>query len=346
MYKFLLRPLLFLFNPEKVHHFVSRFIKLSQNIPGISALTRVLYKVNDKRLAVKAFGLEFENPVGLAAGFDKDGKLYEELGNYGFSFIEVGTTTPKLQSGNDRPRLFRLKADRGLINRMGFNNEGVEALVKRLKKRSSRRLIVGGNIGKNKMTPNEDALNDYLVCFKVLFDYVDYFAVNLSSPNMPSLRKLQEKESLKHILTSLQEENFKKETPKPILLKIAPDLSQGQLNDIIEIVIENKIDGLIATNTTISREDLKTSKAQIKHIGSGGVSGKPIRDRSTEVIRYVYQKSGDEIPIIAAGGVFTAQEAKEKLAAGAVLVQLYTGFIYEGPGIVKRICKSLLENRV
>lgn len=308
-------------------------------------MTKGMYKVRDEHLKVKALGLEFENPVGLAAGFDKDGKLFEELGHYGFGFIEVGTVTPKPQAGNEKPRLFRLKADQGLINRMGFNNGGVEALVKRLKKRSNHKLIMGGNIGKNKVTPNEEALNDYLICFDKLFDHVDYFVVNVSSPNTPNLRDLQEKEPLKQILMSLQAENFKKVKPKPVLLKIAPDLTDGQLDDIVEIVQESKIDGIIATNTTISRGNLKTPEATVKNIGAGGVSGLPVKERSTEVIRYLNQRSKGKIPIIAVGGIFNASDAREKLEAGAVLVQVYTGFVYEGPGIVKKICKGLLKNK-
>ena len=342
MYKSLIRPLFFSVDPEKIHHFTFKLVKFINAVPGVSAILRSMYNVKDESLKRTVFGLEFPNPVGLAAGFDKDGRLYNELGNYGFGFVEVGTVTPKSQAGNELPRLFRLPKDKGLINRMGFNNEGVDALVSRLRKRKKGTLVIGGNIGKNKVTPNEEALNDYLICFEALFDHVDYFVVNVSSPNTPNLRDLQEKEPLKALLQSLQLENEKKVTPKPILLKIAPDLTDGQLDDIIEIVKDSKIAGVIATNTTISREGLKESETRIQEIGAGGLSGAPVKERATEVITYLSQKSNKAFPIIAVGGIFTAEDAIEKLNAGASLVQVYTGFIYEGPGIVKRINKGLL----
>jgi dihydroorotate dehydrogenase len=341
MYKSLIRPVLFKFNPESVHHFTFSAIKKMQAIPGVAGLTRMMYTPKTD-LSREVLGLTFSNPVGMAAGFDKDGKLYEELGNYGFGFVEVGTVTPKPQGGNELPRLFRLPADQALINRMGFNNQGVDALVERLKKRTNKQLIIGGNIGKNKLTPNEEAVNDYLICFEKLFDYVDYFVVNVSSPNTPNLRDLQEKEPLTKLLARLQEENNKQVSPKPILLKIAPDLTEGQLDDIVAIVQETGIAGVIATNTTISREGLETPVARLEHIGMGGLSGKPVRQKSTAVIQYLKQKSGGSFPIIAVGGIFTAADAREKLAAGASLVQVYTGFIYEGPGMVKRICAGLV----
>lgn len=343
MYKSIIRPILFSYDPEKIHHFTFNLIAFIHKIPGVAAINRLLFNVEDDRLRVKVFGLDFKNPVGLAAGFDKDGKLYNQLSNYGFGFIEVGTVTPKAQLGNDKPRLFRLKADQGLINRMGFNNAGVEALVDRLKHRNAK-LIVGGNIGKNKVTPNENALDDYMICFEHLFDYVDYFVVNVSSPNTPNLRDLQEKEPLTKLLKALSEENHSMPDPKPILLKIAPDLTDSQLDDIIDIVRDSKIDGIIATNTTISREDLTTPASQVQTIGAGGLSGKPVRQRSTEVIAYLHTKSEGKIPIVAVGGIFTAQDAQEKLQAGASLVQVYTGFIYEGPSMIKKICKGLLNN--
>ncbi len=285
------------------------------------------------------FGLKFKNPIGLAAGFDKDGKIFEELGHFGFGHIEVGTVTPRPQTGNPKKRLFRLPKDKALINRMGFNNNGVDALVEKLKKRKSSNLIIGGNIGKNKDTPNERAVDDYLFCFQKLFDFVDYFVVNVSSPNTPNLRELQEKKPLLKILNILQNKNSKQEKRKPILLKIAPDLTDTQLDDIIEIVQESKIDGVIATNTTISRQGLKTD-IQITN-EKGGLSGKPVQTRSTEVVKYLSEKSKKSFPIIAVGGIFTAKDVNEKLAAGADLVQVYTGFIYEGPGMIKRICKKL-----
>ncbi len=341
VYKILIRPIFFLFDPEKIHHFTFSLIKFLNKTPGISPLFRGIYKYEDQDLKTRVFGIDFPNPVGLAAGFDKDGKLFEELGNYGFGFIEVGTVTPKGQDGNPLPRLFRLPKDKGLINRMGFNNNGVDGLVERLKKRKGKNLIIGGNIGKNKLTPNEDAVNDYLICFHKLFDHVDYFVVNVSSPNTPNLRDLQEKEPLTKLLKTLQKENSSKENQKPILLKIAPDLTNGQLDDIVAIVQDSGIAGLIATNTTISRENLKESENRIKEIANGGLSGAPVRKRSTEVIQYLSEKSNGSIPIVAVGGIFTAADAQEKLDAGASLIQVYTGFIYEGPGMIKRILKGL-----
>jgi dihydroorotate dehydrogenase len=299
--------------------------------------------VKDKRLERNLFGLKFENPVGLAAGFDKDGKYFRTMSKLGFGFIELGTVTPKPQIGNPQPRLFRLKEDEAIINRMGFNNEGVGALVERLKAGKPKNLIIGGNIGKNKVTPNEKASEDYTYAFEQLFPYVDYFVVNVSSPNTPNLRDLQEKEPLTKLLSLLQELNQQKPQPKPILLKIAPDLTDTQLDDIIEIVADTKIDGVIATNTTISRAGLKESDASIKAIGNGGLSGQPLTNRSTEVIRYLYQKSNKKMTIIGVGGIASAREAQEKLAAGAALVQVYSGLIYEGPTLIRKINKALLK---
>lgn len=302
-----------------------------------------MYVISDKRLERKLFGLTFPNPVGLAAGFDKDAKLFDELGYFGFGFIEIGTLTPKAQPGNEQPRMFRLPEDEGLINRMGFNNGGVEAAVERLKKRKTG-IIIGGNIGKNKITPNEDAISDYEKCFEALFEYVDYFVVNVSSPNTPNLRALQDKEPLTKLLKRMKELNTLKKSPKPILLKIAPDLTNEQLDDIIAIIAETRIDGIVATNTTISREHLRTSKEKLEQMGAGGLSGKPVAKRSTEVIRYLSTRSNKAFPIIAVGGIHTAEDAIEKINAGASLVQIYTGFIYEGPGIVKQINKGILNN--
>ena len=311
-------------------------------IPLVMWLWRVIFKVKKVGLEREVFGIKFDNPVGLAAGFDKDAKLFDELASFGFGFIEIGTVTPLPQDGNPKPRLFRLNDDSGLINRMGFNNQGIELVVARLRRKKSD-IIIGGNIGKNKHTLNEDAVNDYAICFEKLFSYVDYFAVNVSSPNTPGLRDLQEKKPLTALLNSLQDLNNKKEKRKPILLKIAPDLTNEQLDDIIDIVADTKIDGVIATNTTVDRSGLKTAENSVQAMGNGGLSGKPIRLRSTQVIKYLADKSNKAFPIIGVGGIHSAEDALEKLDAGATLLQVYTGFIYEGPSIVKRINKAILE---
>lgn len=342
MYKFLIKPFLFLFDPEKVHHFVFSLIKLGATIPGKLWSWRLMFKVTDSRLKRTVFGLEFDNPVGLAAGFDKDAKLFNELSAFGFGFIELGTLTPVGQAGNPKPRLFRLPQDNSLINRMGFNNDGVENAVKRLKKRKTS-IIIGGNIGKNKLTPNEKAVDDYEITFNSLFDVVDYFVVNVSSPNTPGLRELQEKEPLSNLLNHLQKLNSSKSNRKPILLKIAPDLTNDQLDDIIEIILVTKLDGLIATNTTIDRSSLKTPSEIVETIGAGGLSGQAVKKRSTEVISYIAKKSNNAFPIIGVGGIHSAEDAIEKLEAGAALVQIYTGFVYEGPALIKRINKKILQ---
>jgi dihydroorotate dehydrogenase len=339
MYKLFIRPILFCFDPEKVHYFTFSLIRTVSKIPGFPTLFKSLYEVNDKRLETEVFGLKFKNPVGLAAGFDKDASLYQELSNLGFGFIEIGTLTPKGQEGNPKKRLFRLKADSAIINRMGFNNGGVQEAVERLKKNNG--VLIGGNIGKNKLTPNEEATSDYEICFDALYDYVDYFVVNVSSPNTPNLRALQDKEPLTQLLQTLQNKNLAKPKQKPVLLKIAPDLTDDQLLDIIDIVNETKIAGVIATNTTISREGLQ-SEAKIE---MGGLSGKPLTKRSTEVIRFLSQKSNKSFPIIGVGGIHSAEDALEKLEAGASLIQLYTGFIYEGPALVKAINKAILVKK-
>jgi dihydroorotate dehydrogenase len=339
MYKLFIRPILFCFDPEKVHYFTFSLIRTVSKIPGFPTLFKSLYEVNDKRLETEVFGLKFKNPVGLAAGFDKDASLYQELSNFGFGFIEIGTLTPKGQEGNPKKRLFRLKADSAIINRMGFNNGGVQEAVERLKKNKG--VLIGGNIGKNKLTPNEEATSDYEICFDALYDYVDYFVVNVSSPNTPNLRALQDKEPLTQLLQTLQNKNMARPKQKPVLLKIAPDLTDDQLLDIIDIVNETKIAGVIATNTTISREGLQ-SEAKIE---MGGLSGKPLTKRSTEVIRFLSQKSNKSFPIIGVGGIHSAEDALEKLEAGASLIQLYTGFIYEGPALVKAINKKILDLR-
>lgn len=342
MYKSLVRPFLFTKNAESAHYFAFRWLKRLFKVPGVKGISQSLYNFTDASLETECFGLKFKNPVGLAAGFDKDAKLYNELSALGFGFIEIGTITPKPQAGNPQPRLFRLPDDQSLINRMGFNNGGLDEAIERLKNRKTD-VLIGGNIGKNKVTPNEEAANDYLICFNGLHPYVDYFVVNVSSPNTPNLRALQEKEPLKHILNSLQEAGKAFSEKKPILLKIAPDLTEEQLQDIIEIVDETGIDGVIATNTTISRDGLRTPKATVDEIGAGGLSGKAVKSRSTEVIRFLHEKSNGSFPIIGVGGIQTAADAQEKLKAGAKLVQVYTGFIYEGPGMVKRINKGLVK---
>ncbi len=335
-YKSIVRKILFNFDPEAVHHFTFRMIKLMFRLPGVPGIVRKQFSFEHPSLEREVFGLKFRNPVGLAAGFDKNALLYDEFAGYGFGFVEVGTVTPRPQPGNPKKRLFRLKQDEAIINRMGFNNDGVEQIAARLRKRRTD-VIIGGNIGKNKVTPNENATEDYLICFEKLFEVVDYFVVNVSSPNTPNLRALQDKEPLTRLLTALQERNSGKPRSKPILLKIAPDLSDEQLLDIIDIVRDTGIAGVIATNTTISREGL-TSESKDE---TGGLSGKPLRERSTEVIRFLAEKSGKSFPIIGVGGIHSARDAKEKLEAGADLVQLYTGFIYEGPALVREINKYL-----
>jgi dihydroorotate dehydrogenase len=348
MYNFV-RNLLFCFPAEPVHHFSMNMMKLGCQIGPIKKKIHQACSPEYDSLSKDLFGLTFSNPVGLAAGFDKNALYLNELEALGFGFVEIGTVTPRPQAGNDTPRLFRLPKDRALINRMGFNNDGVKAVAKRLKvwkeKRSS--LIIGGNIGKNKVTPNEEAWKDYEICFRGLFDWVDYFVVNVSSPNTPGLRELQEKDSLRKILSHLQTINQQyilndiPGNPKPLLLKIAPDLTWQQIDDVIDLAMEIKLDGLVATNTTISREQLQTTNHTLETIGAGGLSGAPLRKRATEIVRYICEKTNRQIPVIASGGIFTGADAKEKLMAGASLVQVYTGFIYEGPAIVKNICDEL-----
>lgn len=336
MYKYLIRPFLFNFDPEKVHYFTFGLIKYLSKIPGTQFIFKSLYQIDHPTLVTKVFGLEFKNPIGLAAGFDKDAKLFQELSNFGFGFIEIGTLTPKAQDGNPKKRLFRLCEDEAIINRMGFNNGGVDEAVIRLQKNKG--VLVGGNIGKNKLTPNDQAINDYIYCFDALYEVVDYFVVNVSSPNTPGLRELQDKEPLTFLLQTLQDLNQSKHKSKPILLKIAPDLSNEQLLDIIEIVKNSGIAGVIATNTTIDRSNLK-SKSQTE---MGGLSGKPLTQRSTEVIRFLKINSQNAFPIIGVGGIHSVQDALDKIEAGACLLQLYTGFIYEGPHLIKNINKAII----
>jgi dihydroorotate dehydrogenase len=345
----LLRSLLFLFPPEDVHHFVMNALHTACSMQFLKNTVRKNFSFNSVTQQKKIFGLDFKNPVGLGAGFDKNALYINELETLGFGFIEVGTITPLPQSGNERPRLFRLTKDNALINRMGFNNDGVETISKRLYdwklKTVKSTLVIGGNIGKNKATPNEDAWKDYEICFNSLFDCVDYFVVNVSSPNTPGLRELQEKESLKRILSHLKNINTSRTIYKPLLLKIAPDLKKEQLDDIIALSFEINLDGLVVTNTTIRRDHLKTNTQRINKIGAGGLSGKPLMEISTEVLHYLREQLNGNIPVIASGGVFTGADAKEKFDAGASLVQVWTGFIYEGPSIVKNICKYLAETQ-
>lgn len=340
MYKSIIRPILFLFSPERIHQFVFCCLRFVQTIPGGLKLTSLFFSYRSSNLEREVFGIRFPNPVGLAAGMDKDAEVYDVLGQMGFGFIEIGTVTPKPQPGNDKPRLFRLPANQALINRMGFNNKGVVAMAHKLRNKRTK-VIVGGNIGKNKTTPNPEAGQDYLTCFEVLYPYVDYFVVNVSSPNTPNLRELQDKEPLTLLLSSLRKLALEKSAYKPILLKIAPDLELSQLDDILDIVSITGIDGIVATNTTISREGLSYSAEWVERLGTGGLSGKPLTQRTTEVIRYLHTKSAGKVPIIAVGGIMSASDALEKLEAGASLVQIYTGFVYEGPAFARKINKYL-----
>jgi dihydroorotate dehydrogenase len=343
MYR-LIKPIFFKFDPEKVHHFVVKRLKwFHERFPLGQTILRSSFDVKVKGLEREVFGIKFKNPVGLAAGFDKNGEYIEALSDIGFGFIEVGTVTPLPQPGNDKPRMFRLEADKAIINRMGFNNKGVDTLAERLRllKSKNSEIVIGGNIGKNKNTPNEDAVSDYIKCFDRLHEVVDYFVVNVSSPNTPGLRALQEKEPLMDLLNTLEKRNQQNSVKRPILLKIAPDLTNEQLDDIVEIVLETEIAGVIATNTTVDRNGLYSEDTLVKE--TGGLSGKPLTQRSTEVIRYLSQKSNKAFPIIGVGGIHSPQDAKDKMDAGAALVQLYTGFIYEGPGLIKDICKELLK---
>jgi len=339
MYK-LIKPILFNFDPENIHYWVTGGLRRINRVWGVRSILKSFFQLEDKRLEKEVMGLKFKNPIGLAAGFDKNASMVEDLAEFGFGFIEIGTVTPLPQPGNEKPRMFRLPSDEALINRMGFNNQGVDVAADRLKRIDKKGLIIGGNIGKNKNTPNEEAVNDYIKCFDRLFDVVDYFVVNVSSPNTPGLRELQEKGPLKNILNTLQQRNRKNDISRPILLKIAPDLTNSQLDDIIEIVKETKIAGVIATNTTLSRDGLSAPES-LKH-ESGGLSGKPLTQRSTEVISYLSRQSDKSFVIIGVGGIHSPEDALEKIKAGASLIQIYTGFVYEGPGLIKRILKRLL----
>lgn len=341
MYEKLLRPILFLLSPEKIHSLVISFIKIGFKIPGVKWIIKKGLSVEHPSLHRSVLGLEFKNPIGFAAGFDKNAEVYEDFSAFGFSFIEIGTVTPKPQSGNPKPRSFRLKKDKALINRMGFNNKGVVYAAKRLKNRSGN-IIIGGNIGKNTLTPNEQAIDDYLFCFKEIYDHVDYIVVNISCPNVANLRHLQDSENLSKILSTLMAERKQRRIYKPILLKVSPDLTYEQLDETITASVEAGIDGFIATNTTTSRENLTTSSEKVSNIGNGGLSGAPLTKRSTEVIRYIHEKTLGKKPIIGVGGIMTTEDAIEKLNAGASLIQIYTGFIYSGPMFVKKINKELI----
>ena len=342
MYKSLVKPLLFQLDAERAHHVVFDNLRRAARLPGTKALLRQLYNFQHPGLAREVFGLRFPNPVGLAAGFDKNAVLTDEMATLGFGFVEIGTVTPRPQPGNPAPRLFRLPQDEALVNRMGFNNDGAAAVAARLAGRRNRQLIIGGNIGKNKDTPNERAADDYVACFEALAEVVDYFVVNVSSPNTPGLRELQEKKPLIDLLQQVQARNLARAVPRPLLLKIAPDLTDAQLDDILEIARETQLSGLVATNTTISRANLTSDETYVTSLGAGGLSGRPLRARATEVIRYLHQKSDGGLPIIGSGGIHSAADALEKIAAGAALVQLYTGFIYEGPALVSRINRALV----
>lgn len=342
MYKQLLRPIFFSFDPEKIHHFTFSLVKFTSKIPGFKSIYKSLYVVEDPKLERKLFGLTFKNPVGLAAGFDKNAVLYNELANFGFGFIEIGTVTPKAQAGNPKKRLFRLKDDQGIINRMGFNNEGLHTAIEQLKKNKGK-LIIGGNIGKNTDTLPEDYTKDYLECFNALHPYVDYFVLNVSCPNVGSHAKLNDKDYLEELIGAVQQANKTFDTQKPIVLKIAPDLNNAQLDEIIELVKATNLDGVIASNTSMDRSGLKASPELLERIGNGGLSGQPVKEKSTAVIKYLSEKSNKAFPIIGVGGIHSAKDALEKIDAGADLVQIYTGFIYEGPSLIKRINKALLK---
>ena len=342
MYKGIIRPLLFLLQPETVHRLVVALVKIFFGIPGVKSLIGSIYRIRNEKLQRQVFGLKFENPVGLAAGFDKDATFFKQFSAFGFAFIEVGTITPVRQPGNPRPRSFRLKKDKALINRMGFNNEGAIHAADRLRKRHAN-LIIGGNLGKNTATPNEKAVEDYAAVFQELYEVADYFAVNVSCPNISDLSHLQDRDQLEGILSRLGSIRSKKAIRKPVLVKISPDLNNDQIDDVIDLIIQYEMDGIIATNTTITREGLTSEPDRVAMIGRGGLSGSPIRDRSTEIIRYIHKKTGGKLPIIGVGGIMSPEDAMDKLDAGASLIQIYTGFVYEGPSIVRKINKAILN---
>ena len=342
MYKKIVRPLLFCFDPERVHHLTFFLIRIINKIPGVSSLIRNSYLIENKKLERTILGIKFPNPIGLAAGFDKNAKLFNQLSNFGFGFIEIGTITPNPQPGNPKKRIFRLPKDKGIINRMGINNEGVSATINRLKK--NKRTIIGGNIGKNTTTPNNEALADYVRNFKELHPYVDYFVINVSCPNVTAFTQLQDKDFLIKLSDALAKINNDTKKRKPILLKISPDLNSTQLDEIVEIINSTALDGVVATNTTTSRENLTTIDEKVKAIGNGGLSGKPLSKSSTEVIKYLSMKSNKSFPIIGVGGIHSVKDAMEKINAGADLIQLYTGFIYEGPALIKKINSKIIQS--
>ncbi|HIP36042.1 MAG TPA: quinone-dependent dihydroorotate dehydrogenase [Crocinitomix sp.] len=346
MYKYFIRPILFLFDPENVHHFTFKIIKFTAKLPFIQCPRNKYYGIKDDKLHQNIFGLNFINPVGLAAGFDKNAELFNELKDFGFGFIEIGTVTPIHQQGNPKKRLFRLKKDKALINRMGFNNKGVDKVIENLKKRTSKTIVIGGNIGKNTNSLADNYIKDYKINFKKLFPYIDYFVVNVSCPNVGSMAKLQDKDFQIELLNELQALNKQQNKSKPILLKISPDLNDTQLDEVIEIVEKTKIDGVIASNTSVDRKGLNTSKETLEKIGNGGLSGVPIKDKSTRVIKYLSDKSNKAFPIIGVGGIASPEDAIEKLKAGASLIQIFTGFIYEGPSLIKNINKEILKQNI
>jgi dihydroorotate dehydrogenase len=345
MYRYFIRPILFLFPPEVIHHLLTGTLRFLFKIPGVPRLIRTFFVVRDPLLETEFLGMKFQNPVGLAAGFDKNGEVFNEFSDFGFGYIEVGTVTPKGQPGNPRPRSFRIPADKGLINRMGFNNHGVDALVERISNRRRKGILLGGNIGKNTLTPNDRAVDDYAACFETLYGHVDYFVVNVSCPNLTDLHELQDQEGLEAILGRLAAHRDLQKEYTPILLKISPDLNNSQIDTSLAMINKHGIDGIVATNTTIRRDGLKTPAERISAIGNGGMSGGPVTRRSLEVVRYVAEKTGGKLPIIGVGGIMTTQDALNMLEAGATLVQVYTGFIYNGPGFVRRINKAILERR-
>lgn len=337
----IIKSLLFLLQPEKAHHFTLSMLRTVAAIPGIKSMIRAAFVPKGDNLQRTVAGLTFKNPIGLAAGFDKNAEYIELMDLLGFGFVEIGTVTPVAQDGNPQPRLFRLPKDEALINRMGFNNQGVDAAVERLKKIKDKSIVIGGNIGKNKVTPNENAVDDYVICFNKLFPYVDYFVINVSSPNTPGLRSLQDPEALTVIFEALQKLNNAQPKQKPLFVKIAPDMELSAVGEIAELALQHKLSGIIATNTTISRADLQTSDNVIQSIGNGGLSGQPVKEKSTEVIAHIKQIAGDQLAIIGVGGIQSGADAAEKTKAGADLVQVYTGFIYAGPWITKDVCRAI-----
>ncbi len=343
LYKSIVRPLMFLMDPEKVHHLIVKILKVAFKIPLIGFFVSKWYTKCCKGLEKEFCGLRFKNPVGLAAGFDKDARFFDQMSKFGFGFIEIGTVTPKAQGGNPKPRIFRIKQDQALINRMGFNNLGVDHAVEQLKKRKPSDLIIGGNIGKNTATPNENAVDDYLYCFEKLYPWVDYFVVNVSCPNVSNLKALQDHDSLLHIMQAIMNRRNAFDIKKPVLLKISPDLNFDQVDDVLQIIQTTTTDGIVVANTTVTRDKLSISEHKIKEIGNGGLSGAPLQKHSTELIRYIHRKTNGQLPMIGSGGIIEPSDALEKMEAGASLVQVYTGFIYYGPAIAKAINKMLLR---